>query len=143
MQYNDWDDWFTFETKFCVVYFDADGSYHHLGWVKIGFEGQTKKFRRTPLPKTFETLPDGYFSVGLSGDYYTDIYNLGISSEYFSAMKDMAFDLGIYERFKDEDVATTSLFRSLDQSRLESRYHRLALGDAELTPYDFTYAFPP
>ena len=143
LTYNDWDDWFTYETKFGVHYVDSEGRMHHIGWVKIGHEGQSNTERRTIIPKTFTELPQEYFSVGLSGDYYTDIVNHGIAEEYFSAMRDMAFDLSIYESYKDQHVAKTSLFRTIDESRLKTRYHRLANGDVELTPYKFTYAFPP
>ena len=143
LTYNDWDDWFTYETKFGVQYIDEDGRAHHIGWVKIGHAGQDKDERRTIVPKTFTELPEGYFSVGLSGDYYSDIVNFGIADEYFLAMRDMAYDLSVYQAYKNEDVAQTSLFRSIDELRLETRYHRLANGNVELTPYEFTYTFPP
>ncbi|WP_156318112.1 AAA family ATPase [Porphyrobacter sp. AAP60] len=141
--YNDWDDWFTYETKFGVRYTDQSSRTFHLGWVKIGHAGQSKEERRTEIPKTFSQLPEGFFSVGLSGDYYSDIVNLGIAEIYFPAMHDMAYDLTIYENYKDEDVAKISLFRSMDTSRLKTRYNRLAHGDVELTPYNFKYTFPP
>ena len=37
---NNWDDWFTYETVFDVVYFDSDGNRKSIGAVKIGQKNQ-------------------------------------------------------------------------------------------------------
>jgi len=138
--YNDWDDWFEFETRHYAVYIDLSGTIHRFGYVKIGQKGQTD--RRASLNKTFKALPLDYFSLGQDEDYYKSVYAAGISDEYFKSMRDMAFDLKIFKKYSSERVATTSLFRSVDGERIQNRFNRLARGNASLSPYSFSYEFP-
>ena len=51
---NNWDDWFTYETLFHVIYFDSDENRKIIGAVKIGEKNQQE--RRPILPKEFEKL---------------------------------------------------------------------------------------
>ena len=65
-----WDDWFTYETLFQVVYF-SDGKQQRIGGVKIGKKQQQE--RRPKLPKEFMKLEEDFFSLGENEEYYENI----------------------------------------------------------------------
>lgn len=109
--YDNWDDWFEFETTYNVFLFGPDGRRFHLGGIKIGQEGQ--KERRAALPREFTQLPPNFFSVGLSEDYYKTLFDLGYSDQILTALNDLAADLTIYERYKHERVASVCCTRLL------------------------------
>jgi predicted ATPase len=135
--YNNWDDWFEFETSYSVFYFDADGKRHAIGGMKIGEAAQAT--RRALLPREFTQLEDRFFSIGLSEDFYRTLHELGISEPVLTALNDIAYDLDIYKKFAGERVTNVSLFRTIDKERIVHKFHRLATGDVELTEYAFSF----
>lgn len=135
--YDDWDDWFEFETTYNVYLFDEAGKRHRLGGIKIGEAGQTA--RRANLPREFTTLPTNFFSIGLNEDYYKTLHELGFAANVLPYLNDMAVKLDVFERFKGERVASVSLFRTVDGDRVRNKFHRLANGNAELTSYAFEF----
>ncbi len=137
LAYDNWDDWFEFETTYSAYYFDTEGKRTHLGGLKIGQKDQ--KSRRASVPREFSQLEEPFFSVGLSEDYYKAIYETARSQEILPALNDMAANLTLLEQFKNERVASTSLFRTVDDDRIRNKFHRLSKGDAALTPYSFEY----
>jgi predicted ATPase len=82
--------------------------------------------------------------MGQSENYYETLEDFGTEyREWFlKALRDCAFDLSILESNKFESVLSGSLLRDIDMQRVKTRFHRLANGDAELTPYDFKYLLP-
>jgi predicted ATPase len=140
--YNDWDDWFEFETKYRLQYFAKNGDIHFFGFLKIGSKGLTGKERRAPVPQTFSKLGSEFFSVGQDEDYYKSIHAAGLADKVFPALRDMAYDLAILEKYRTQSVAKTSLFRSIDEGRIKNRFHRLSKGDFALSDYNFSYTFP-
>lgn len=139
---NDWDDWFTFETTFVLVIVDINGNQHHAGRVKIGEFGQTS--RRPSVLTQFEALESRFFSLGQDEDYYETLNTLDSSlrDRILRGLRDVALDLSLFERAKNERVTTVSLMRSVAEESVRGRFHRLARGDAELTPFNLVYAFP-
>lgn len=135
--YDNWDDWFEFETTYNVYLFDENGERHSLGGIKIGEDRQTG--RRAALPREFTQLPPQFFSVGLSEDYYKSLHALTLATAILQKLNDMAFNLAVFERYKDERVASMSLFRTVDSERIRNKFHRLANGNAELTNYAFEF----
>lgn len=135
--YDSWDDWFEFETKYNAFFFDHAGARVWLGDIKIGQAGQ--KQRRAPVPREFVQLPEEFFSVALSEDYYKALAETGRAKEVLDGLNDLAANLDLFERFKAERVVTVSLFRTIDGERIQNKFHRLASGDAELTRYSFEY----
>lgn len=135
--YDDWDDWFEFETTYSVYLFDEAGNRHRLGGIKIGEAGQTS--RRANLPREFTTLPESFFSVGLTEDYYKTLHSLGFAANVLPQLNDMAVNLNVFERFKSERVASVSLFRTVDADRIRNKFNRLANGNAQLTSYAFEF----
>jgi hypothetical protein len=146
-----WDDWFSFRTMFTVLVIDENGARHQLGSVKIGRIGLEPArelkpgFRAPELFPEFDQLPDGYFSLGQGEDYYESLNKLSDAQRQrmLVGLRDVAYDLDLFERVRSEQSMTTSLLRSVSASSVTGRLHRLTTGDAELTKFSFDYILPP
>lgn len=141
---DNWDDWFQFSTMYRLIIFDAEGGAHDLGDVKIGQFGMETDQRRPALPHSFEALDDRFFSIGQDATYYEGLDELGsdLRQEILTSLRDAALDLELFERALREHVTRTSLLRSVSPVTVRSQFHRLALGHASLTEYDFRYTAP-
>lgn len=139
--YNNWDDWFEFETTYSLFFFNSEGKRFSVGTVKIGEASQTQ--RRARLPREFTQLDDNFFSVGMDEDFYRPLHELGQSEPVLRALNDMAANPAIYHRYASERVARVSLFRTVDKQRIQHKFSRLARGDVELTDYLFSYVLDP
>lgn len=130
---NDWDDWFEFETVYIVKYKEC-----YLGRIRIGRKGQTE--RRAQLPNIFTELPEDYFSLGVSVEYYSCLKKYPQERiEILTALHDMAYDLEYFEQYGKERVTTISLLRDFTSNTVRGQLHRIADGGAVLTDYDFKY----
>lgn len=141
---DNWDDWFEFSTQYYMIIFDSIGKKIEPGLVKIGQQGQSSGMRRPQIPDEFDSLGENFFSIGQSENYYE---SLNLSGDFFrdlvlSSLRDIAKDNSIYQNNKSERVLQVSLLRSVSDKNVEGRFHRLALGDAKLTKYDFSYYLP-
>ncbi|MDF9495174.1 MULTISPECIES: AAA family ATPase [Bacillus cereus group] len=137
-----WND-YNYSTLFNVEYIDTDYKTHKIGLVKIGFKGQAEERTEPKLDLTFEELPEGFFSVGQSVEYYKKIKKLDdddLRMDFLNGMKDVAYNPDIYELYKDEDVFKFSLMRDINKYNLENQFRRIAHGGANLTDYQFTYS---
>jgi predicted ATPase len=142
---DNWDDWFEFSTLYSLVIFDDHGEKHVIGGVKIGQFGMVKDQRRPDLPLTFNGLDDRFFSLGQDDSYYDDLNDLGFETRerVLVGLKDMSLDLDLFDRALSERVTGTSLLRSVSKSTVTGQYHRMALGGARLSRYEFSYTGPP
>lgn len=140
LAYDNWDD-FGFKTLFRVSYHKNGDEEIDLGSIQIGFEGMLEGSVISYLPISMKTLPDNFFSLGVSEEYYTNVIKLGENSakKIYSAMKDLAFNLELFNKYKSEKVVTTSLLRFHSISSVEEQLHRIAHGGAILTPYEFKF----
>jgi predicted ATPase len=145
-----WDDWAKYQTQFQVVVFDKEGNRYEPGSVKIGHVGllpsQTvESGKRVPaLEKDFETLSEGYFSLGQGENYYETLNTIpeDLRLALLNDLKDCAWDLDLFDAVKDEEVMRESLLRDVWEESVRNRLHRLSLGDARLTEFQFEYMFP-
>lgn len=83
--------------------------------------------------------------MGQSEIYYDQIKNILNDKdrvEYYTAMRDVAYDLELYNQIKDENVTNKSLMRSVSYFMIHQQFHRIAMGKSKLTPYDIEYTFP-
>jgi len=82
-----------------------------------------------------------FFSLGQSDEYYIELNSLGgdIRDEILSALKDIAFDNNMYWSNKNHDVTQNSLMRDIAQTTVLGQFHRLAIGRARLSEYNFNY----
>ena len=117
--------------------------------VKIGQFGlQTDGYPRKGSPRLqdeFDALPEDFFSLGQSEDYYLALNALPPEQreQLLVALRDVARDLDLLERAHNEASMQKSLLRSVMPATIRGRFHRLAMGNAELTAFDFRYDFPP
>ena len=140
---NNWND-FGFRTLFALLYIDENSVRHEIGSVKIGFSGQHHSMESLPSGAAFESLGEGYFSLGQSDSYYEALNQLGeaLRDEILTALRDIAKFTDLFELVKSENVMKTSLMRSVSQISITGQYHRIASGDTRLTDYSFVFHTP-
>ena len=146
-----WDDWGKFQTQFQAHVFDGRGTLHDLGEVKIGRAGLQSGgvvapgVRAPELEKEFLALPERYFSLGQSENYYETLAELEPTEklQILTGLRDLAADLGAFESVLNEPVVFDSLLRFITPQTVKTRFNRLVRGDASLTEYKFAYQFPP
>lgn len=141
---DNWDDWFTFNTLYSLVIFDADGNEHRIGGVKIGQAGMVEGQRRPNIPELFNALSDEFFSLGQDDSYYEKLNELGpeIRDEILRGLCDTALDQERFLRALNEKVTGVSLLRSVTRSTVQGQFARLARGGARLSKYEFSYTGP-
>lgn len=151
---DNWDDWFSYRTMFTLFVFDAYGTRHRPGSVKIGQAGliageggpQTPPGTRYPtLPVNFVALdPAVHFSLGQDEDYYATLMALpnGLGAQILRALCDCAYNLSIFDRHRTENVMANSLLRSVHEPNVRNRLNRLANGNPILTRFEFQFTFP-
>lgn len=155
LRYNDkWND-FNYRTGFMLIVIDASGARHDIGGFKVGRFGM-KTDELPGLPNEFDVLDDRFFSVGESENYYETLNRLpdSLGQRVLEGLRDVAYDLSLFDKALQEPVMRLSLLRSGGESRpslerlraseerVRGRLSRLARGDARLTPFSFTYTFP-
>lgn len=141
---DNWDDWFTFETQYYLYIYDAEGTRHYIGQVKIGQFGMEKGQRRPNVPETFEILSDRFFSLGQDESYYGNLEAIGpeVREWVLSAMRDLALQPDLFKKALREKVTRESLLRSVTRTTVRGQFHRMANGGVRLTRYSFTYEMP-
>ena len=135
LENNNWDDWFEFETVYRVYYLNK-----LFGSIKIGRRGQTE--RRASLPSSFTCLPEGYFSLGTNTSYYANLKECSKRIEILNGLKDVAYDIELFNQIVTQRVTQVSLLRDISVSTVKGQFHRIADGGAVLTDYDFKYILP-
>lgn len=138
-----WDDWAEFQTTFLLVVFDEEETRHDVGAVKIG-QLEMGAYGSPQLPEKFDSLDEQFFSLGQDENYYETLNQLvpSLRARILQGLRDVADDLELYERVRNERVMHRSVMRFITEERVRGRFHRLAKGDAQLTRFNFTYTFP-
>lgn len=132
---SNWDDWFEFETVYIVYYQNKC-----IGGIKIGRIGQTE--RRPSLCPSFDKLPDDYFSLGTSKEYYAVLSNYDERIDILVSLNDIAYNLNLFDKVYNQRVTKISLLRDISVSTVRGQFHRIADGGSVLTDYDFKYILP-
>lgn len=149
-----WDD-YSFRTTFNVSYCKNIGDVISIGQVKIGTQGMEIRKTKTSdsihiiepaiifdiMPKKFSRLDDTYFSLGQDESYYANISALGDGKrvEILTSLQDVAFNLDHFRKVRAERVMEVSLLRSISPNSVREQLHRIAIGGARLTRYNFSY----
>lgn len=141
--HDNWDDWFTYRTKYILYYVNENLEDIMLGSLKIGMQDM-EQTATVPLPKNFDHLPKTYFSVGQSEYYYESIKELGDQTRVYilEALRDMAFNLTIFKNVKNLDVTKISLMREISGFEIENQFNRIASGHSRQTKFKFEYTYP-
>jgi len=140
---DNWDD-YSFKTLFTARIYHTNGSAFDLGNVKIGYFGQQEG--RTldsliPLAPSFDELPENYFSLGQSPDYYARLMEIpaDIRIEYLRSMRDVVYDEMRERSAVLNSVYSVSLLRSVSPSAIDGQFRRILGGGKILTEYRFNY----
>ncbi len=143
LEEDNWDDWYEYSTMYSL-YFIEKGKSEYIGKLKIGQFNMHKNQRRPKLPKKFESLKDEFFSLGQDITYYQELNLLGEDTrfEILNALQDISLLPQVYDLALSERVTTNSLLRSVSRKSITGQYRRLSKGDANLTPYNFSYIGP-
>ena len=141
---DNWDDWFTYNTMYALVVYDAAGQEFLAGGVKVGQFGMKDKQRRAEIPEQFEQLGEEFFSLGQDDSYYEKLNELGpgLRDEVLRGLRDVALDDERFQRSLDEKVTGISLLRSVTRATVQGQFSRLARGGARLSRYEFAYTAP-
>ncbi|MDW3689197.1 AAA family ATPase [Cupriavidus sp. CV2] len=137
---NNWDD-YSFKTTFYLTFIDAHGTEHDLGDLKVGYVNQPHGWSVAEMSESFSALPDQFFSLGQSVEYYSKIRELPFKERkaLLVALRDMVFDQTILSAVADERVFRDSLTRSVNYNSIAGQFKRVLEGGVELTEYKFTY----
>ena len=137
-----WND-YSFVTMFYLSLHDENGKYHEIGNVKIGFKGQDiSKDTYATLDQIFTLLPNEYFSLGDSLEYYQKIRSEltpKLSDEILSGLRDIVLITEAFEVAKEEVVFRESLLRTVSLSVINGQFKRVLKGQAALTDFKFEY----
>ncbi|MEJ8662168.1 protein kinase domain-containing protein [Streptomyces sp. MS1.AVA.4] len=124
---DNWDD-YHFKTTFDLLYVDAGGEVREVGSVKIGRFGMTAP-AKTSVPEDFETLDGAFFSLGQDDAYYERLRELGadVQRSVLRALNDVAFDLDLFSRARNESVMSTSLLRAVSADTVSRQFRGMAI----------------
>ncbi|AWY99610.1 AAA domain, putative AbiEii toxin, type IV TA system [Rhodobiaceae bacterium] len=143
---DNWND-YSFVTSFAVHAFDEYGTGHSLSPVRIGFVGQTKEISTyATLGDTFDRLGEGYFSLGMSVEYYKALFaefSEEWQREFLTCMRDVVWDDDLLEAIKSERVFEVSHLRSISISQIRDQFASVLKGDVLLTDFEFGFCLPP
>lgn len=142
-----WNDWFSYKTKFTLVYFKTSEDSRRIGFLKLMKRGINET--ATVLPKEFVRLTEEWCSIGMEYSYYETIKGL-FGTQYQSvlyALRDTAVFPSIYELFEEDPIFNNSLIRqepyhSNPAPLLDSVRWRLQGVNVE-SYYKFKYSFRP
>jgi len=141
-----WND-YSFVTMFGVYAFDQEGNGHQLSSVKIGFLGQTTDVSTHDiLENGFESLPEGFFSLGTRVEYYKVLhsnFNETWRQDFLASLQDVVWNQNILKTVEDEDVFETSHLRGIKVTEIRDQFASVLRGDVLLTDFDFSFILPP
>lgn len=136
---------------YCTLYqlfFNKSDEQIEIGSVKIANEGMRGEFSRhggttvtTKIPSNFNELHRTAFSLGQDREYYENLMALpdNLGQRALAALNDVAADLTLFDRYVEEDVFQKSFLRNLKQITIRTQFHRIATGNAILTPFRFSF----
>lgn len=137
---DNWND-YSYQTLFQAYY---RGKF--VGGVKIAFRGMTKS---TPtigrIPREFESLSEEYYSLWPAVKACQEAYEVREDARcnIFESLNDIAYDLDLFDRVKGEDACTMSLMREATETAVRGQLHRITIGKAALTRYNFSFTLGP
>lgn len=140
LEIDHWDD-FHFKTLFTLHIFFSD-TLLQIGNVKIGSKELNSGYTKDMLPSQFTTLPDGFFSLGQSPEYYSKLYD-SLSNQHrefiLQAMKDVTLDRALLNRVSELNVFQDSLLRTVSISSVYGQFADILKGHEPRSEYDFSF----
>lgn len=141
-----WNDKFRYKNSYAVSYC-KNGVETSIGTAKFGYYGigpvGEGDYRTIINDGWYDSLDVRTFSLGQSPEYYKNVYELGteLAKNFFEAVRDVSYNLEIFEQNRSEYIMTHSLLRDISPFTVKNQFHRLAYGGVEVTDYDFKFLF--
>ncbi|MFD9422976.1 MULTISPECIES: ATP-dependent endonuclease [unclassified Streptomyces] len=116
-----------------------------IGHLEMGSSRHDEFFRTEQrLPRRFETLAEGFFSLGVQDTYYESLSGLGARArvDVLAALRDVAYDYSrdVVERVWGLGVFKESLMRDVRHPRAElERLHLIARGRDRVVDFQWDY----
>ncbi|GAA5212006.1 AAA family ATPase [Streptomyces thinghirensis] len=135
---DNWDD-YGFKTVFHLRCYNGSRSVD-VGAVKIGSFGM--EAGRPSLPRRFEALEPGFFSLGRDETYYAtlrDEFDDETRLAIFAGLRDVAYDADLFEQARNEPVMRDSLLRGTDADTVRTQYRRIVQGGPTLSRFHVRY----
>lgn len=129
-----------FKTTFDMHVHDEKGILHSIGSVKIAKIGQERKIHTYELlDKKFDNLPDSFYSLGQTEDYYLKLMSLSEKNRenILSKLNDLTRNASILDKAKKDEVLSYSILRNVSLTSIEGQFKRITEGLAILTNFDF------
>lgn len=147
LQRYSWNDWWIWETKYGLYYYDSNEKIHDIGTIKIGavddklVKNVSNDHKHPDLPESFSHLTSDFFSIGLSEIFYINLQQFGdiFRQDVLFSLNDIAFSPKIYEEKRQLPITQSSLMREMSHLSVVGRLRNLANGNAKLTEFDFSY----
>lgn len=144
---DNWNDWFTYRTKFSLLYYKTPEDGRKIGFMKLMKRGNEETAK--VLPNEFLRLTEDWCSIGMDYAYYENIKKefKTVYQSVLYALRDTAVFPSIYELFEEDPCFNNSLIRqepynSNPAPLLDSVRWRLQGVNVE-SYYKFKYSFRP
>ena len=149
LYYDSWND-YSYITTFSLYFIDDNGQRHPIGDVKIGFKGQKssistyEKILELSNGKTFDSLPDNFFSLATDVVFYIRIMELPKEAREFilDGLNDVVYKPGFFSKFREESVFKVSLMRNREETIIKDQFKRVLDGKPPLTDFRFSFVRP-
>ena len=139
---SNWDD-YTFKTTFTLYY--SLGNHENpieIGNIKIGYLGQSDGSRTyDKIPKVFDRLPDDYFSLAESPEFYENLREIfeDYTIDVLRVLRCVAIDGDAFNIAKNEAVFNESLMRDVNINTITGQFNRIITGDKKREKFEFEF----
>ncbi|MCU6408819.1 ATP-binding protein [Enterobacter quasiroggenkampii] len=153
LEEDNWND-YSYKTQYFMSIFDRLGNKIFEGGIKIAADDKIKKNSSNRknvydyhdlIPREFEKLDLGFYSVGASEHYYKELSSVDpdIRFSVLRGLNDIAFDRTLLDRIKSYnlEVFNVSLMREFNNVDFLNRISRIARGGSILTDFDFEFDY--
>lgn len=140
LEADNWDD-FGFKTSFKLQLLSKSTGKVDIGYVSIAYEDMGFGWTRDSIDRTFNQLPENFYSVGTSDEYYWNLkkFSSETMKDVLSGLRDLALDLDRFESLlqnKDRNrVLFDSLLRNNKADLIRGQYHRIATGGVRFSEF--------
>lgn len=135
---NGWNDFFTYKTSFSMFYYRSPQDIEFVGRLKIMKNGEGDTY--IVIPKQFQSLPEGYCSLGCDTEFYSKLKKLVGFAECVHVLQSLS-DCSIDPSKAKEYRKTDGFIKSLIRDKSSERALREAVFVIYDAPTDKSYDF--
>lgn len=138
---DNWNDQ-NFYTYFHLIYCDNNLNKKKIGTLRIGFLGQIEhQHTSNRIEKNFKELDSSFYSLGTDEEYYLNLKNIDpiIQLEILESLNDIAYNIDIFNRVKEEEVFRKSFLRDTSIINIEQKLRKIINDEVTLTDFKFQF----